>query len=62
MNKTQIIEAYARIRAIDQTIPDDVLDFMKDAALEKLQRMEDHSERATTYGKQLFWKSKKKGL
>lgn len=30
-----IIDAYCRIRMIDQTIPDDVLDFMKDAALEK---------------------------
>lgn len=31
-----IIDAYCRIRTIDQTIPDDVLDFMKDAAIEKL--------------------------
>lgn len=31
-----IIDAYVRIRTIDQTIPDDVLDFMKNSALEKL--------------------------
>lgn len=32
----EIINAWARIRNIDQTIPDDVLDFMKDAAIEKI--------------------------
>lgn len=37
MEKKDIIEAWARIRQIDQTIPDDVLDFMKDAAIEKLE-------------------------
>lgn len=37
MNKKMIIDAYCRIRTIDQTIPDDVLDFMKDAAIEKLE-------------------------
>lgn len=36
MNKTAIIKAYLKIREIDNTIPDDVLDFMKDAAIEKL--------------------------
>lgn len=36
MTEKMIIDAYCRIRTIDQTIPDDVLDFMKDAALEKL--------------------------
>lgn len=38
MDKKSIIDAWARIRTIDQTIPDDVLDFMKDAAIEKLQQ------------------------
>lgn len=33
-----IIDAYCRIRTIDNTIPDDVLDFMKDAAIEKLRK------------------------
>jgi hypothetical protein len=33
MNTKDIIEAWARIRKIDQTIPDDVLDFMKDSAI-----------------------------
>ncbi len=37
MNKKMIIDAYVRIRTIDNTIADDVLDFMKDAALEKLE-------------------------
>ncbi len=31
-----IRDAYIRMRTIDQTIPDDVLDFMRDASLEKL--------------------------
>lgn len=34
--KQQIIDAYCGIRTIDQTIPDEVLDFMKNAAIEKL--------------------------
>lgn len=37
MKKEDIINAYCRIRTIDYTIPDDVLDFMKDAAIEKLE-------------------------
>lgn len=37
MNKKMIIDAYARIRTIDNTIPDDVLDFMKNAALQALE-------------------------
>ena len=36
MKKKDIINAYCKIRTIDQTIPDEVLDFMKDAALSKL--------------------------
>lgn len=36
MNEKMIIDAYCRIRTIDNTISDDVLDFMKDAAIEKL--------------------------
>lgn len=37
-----IIDAYVRIRTIDNTIPDDVLDFMKNAAIEKVKSMEEH--------------------
>lgn len=37
MKKEDIIAAYCKIRTIDNTIPDDVLDFMKDAAIEKLE-------------------------
>lgn len=36
MKREDIINAYCRIRTIDHTIPDDVLDFMKNSALEKL--------------------------
>lgn len=36
MEISDILNAYVRIREIDNTIPDDVLDFMKDAAIEKL--------------------------
>lgn len=38
MTEKMIRDAYCRIRTIDQTVPDDVLDFMKDAALEKLRK------------------------
>lgn len=38
MSEKMIVDAYCRIRTIDQTIPDDVLNFMKDAALEKLRQ------------------------
>lgn len=37
MNYKDIMNAYLKIRKIDNTIPDEVLDFMKDAAIEKLQ-------------------------
>lgn len=36
MTEKMIRDAYCKIRTIDHTIPDDVLDFMKDAAIEKL--------------------------
>lgn len=39
MTEKMIRDAYARIRTIDQTIPDDVLDFMKDASIEKLKQV-----------------------
>jgi hypothetical protein len=38
MNKQAIIDAWATIRKENQTIPDDVLDFMKDSALDALSR------------------------
>lgn len=41
MTEKMIIDAYCRIRTIDNTIPDDVLDFMKDAALEALTKQTD---------------------
>ena len=36
MTEKMIRDAYCKIRTIDQTIPDDVLDFMRDASIEKL--------------------------
>lgn len=38
MTEKMIRDAYCRIRTIDNSIPDDVLDFMKDAAIEKLRK------------------------
>ena len=37
MTKQEIIDAYVKIRTTDNTIPDNVLDFMKDCALEKIE-------------------------
>lgn len=44
MKVQDIIKAYVRIRSIDNTIPDDVLDFMKDSAIEKLKKTKDMNE------------------
>jgi len=44
MTKKDIIDAYCRIRTIDQTISDEVLDFMKEAAIEELDRIEQLSK------------------
>ena len=41
MTEIMIRNAYCKIRKIDQTIPDEVLDFMKDAAIEKIRTQED---------------------
>lgn len=48
MNKKMIIDAYCRIRTIDNTIPDDVLDFMKDSALERLKLNESNQMTSKT--------------
>ena len=45
MKKEDIINAYCRIRTIDNTIPDDVLDFMKNAAIEKLEALENRDKK-----------------
>jgi hypothetical protein len=47
INETMIIMAWAHIRKIDQTIPDDVLDFMKDCAIQKIRELNEteHVER-----------------
>lgn len=40
MKKSDIIEAYCLIRKIDNTIPDEVLDFMKNSALNRLNNLD----------------------
>lgn len=40
MKRKDITDAWALIRKIDQTIPDDVLDFMKDSAIAALSKKE----------------------
>jgi len=36
ITEEDIIKAYTRIRTIDSTIPDDILDFIKDASIKQL--------------------------
>jgi len=40
MKTKDILDAYIRIRQIDNTIPDEVLDFMKRCAIERLEKQE----------------------
>lgn len=58
-----IIDAYCRMRTIDNTIPDDVLDFMKEAALEKLERIrrDDEDNEEDLEGSALFGRYGKEG-
>ncbi len=44
MTEKMIIDAYCRIRTIDSTIPDEVLDFMKQASIEKLRVIESNNK------------------
>ena len=39
MTVRDIKDAYVRIRTVDHTIPDDVLDFMRDSAINELNRL-----------------------
>lgn len=46
MTESDIRRAYVRMREVDQTIPDEVLDFMRDCALAEIKRMEEaHRQR-----------------
>ena len=54
MTEKMIRDAYARIRTIDQTIPDDVLDFMKDASIEKLNSVNKNFVLADVSGECLY--------
>lgn len=52
MTEKMIRDTYCRIRTIDQTIPDEVLDFMRDASIEKLNqalRIHDVVEQSEQY-------------
>ena len=52
ITEVDIIKAYSRIRTIDNTIPDDVLDFMKDASIKQLTLTDvSHSKVFEAYGK-----------
>jgi len=59
MEKTDIINAYLEIRKTNNTIPDEVLDFMKDCAIQKLSLPEQEKEiscenlKALVYGRKL---------
>lgn len=39
MTEQMLIDAYCKIRSIDNTIPDDVLNFMKESAIERLKHI-----------------------
>lgn len=66
MKKADIIDAYIKIRKIDNTIPDEVLDFMKDSAVEKLAKINDtiailESCNRQHFTKCLYWGIQEKG-
>ncbi len=42
INETEIIRAWSHIRKIDQTIPDDILDFMKECAIQKIRELNEN--------------------
>ncbi len=41
MTESDIRRAYVRMREVDHTIPDEVLDFMRDCALAEIKRQEE---------------------
>lgn len=41
---TDIIKAYCKIRESNNTIPDDVLDFMKESSIEKIEKIKEEKE------------------
>jgi len=55
MKQKDIIDAWARIRTIDHTIPDDVLDFMKDAAISALNKPDSQSSPLTVIVPPIEW-------
>jgi hypothetical protein len=55
MVKKNIIDAYVRFREIDNTIPDAVLDFMKDCAIEKIDNI--NKEKLATETKEKYYTS-----
>ena len=53
MKECDIIDAYLRIRKNDQVIPDEVLDFMKNAAIDRLRN--ENSEPDETPEYMVWW-------
>lgn len=47
ITREAIIKAYCKIREIDSSIPDDVLDFMKDASIKSLEAQLSNTEQLT---------------
>lgn len=45
MTKKDIVDAYLWIRSNNQTIPDDVLNFMKETSIERLEEIEESNKR-----------------
>ncbi len=54
MKREDIINAYLKIRTIDNTIPDEVLDFMKNSAIEKLEEIEAERIAEENYQKSIY--------
>jgi hypothetical protein len=44
INKQTIVDAWVFLRENNCTIPDETIDFMRDAALEKLKKLEESKE------------------
>lgn len=55
MKQKDIIDAWAHIRKIDNTIPDDVLNFMKDAAISALNKPDSLSSLLTVIVPPIEW-------
>lgn len=55
INKKLILEAYKFLREKNFSIPNETLDFMKDAAIEKLERLENINSKESYIDQQTKW-------